>query len=84
MVASGAVEDGGARIGVITAAAMSPCLGHSVGYVLFDRAGPGPGHTVSVRCRDGSLQDAELVELPMYDRERLIPRGKLVDVPRRS
>lgn len=82
MVVSGAVEDGGTRIGVITAAAMSPYLGHSVGYALLVKSGP--GHTVRVRCRDGSLQDAELVELPMYDRERLIPRGKLVDVPRRS
>ena len=84
MVVSGAVETDGARIGVITASAMSPYLGLSVGYVLFDRAGPGPGDTVRVRCRDGSLQDAELVELPMYDRERLIPRGKLVDIPRRA
>ncbi len=39
--------------------------------------------TVMVGCRDGSMQSAEIVELPFYDKEAEIPRGKLVDIPTR-
>ena len=37
--------------------------------------------TVRVACRDGSMQTAEIVELPFYDKDAEIPRGKLVDIP---
>jgi aminomethyltransferase len=47
----------------------------------MDDAVNGPGTKVKVKCVDGSLQDAELCRLPMYDEERLIPRGKLIDIP---
>ncbi|NNF79673.1 MAG: aminomethyl transferase family protein, partial [Rhizobiales bacterium] len=81
---SGAVELAGRRIGTITAGATSPYLGHGIGYVLLDAAGHGPGETVRVVCRDGSLQEAELVEVPFYDKLAEIPRGKLVDIPERG
>lgn len=84
MIVSGAVEMDGARIGEITAAAMSPYLGYSIGYVLLNNADLGPGAKIHVGCRDGSLNEAELVELPMYDRERQIPRGRRVDIPTRT
>ncbi len=83
MIVSGVVEQDGNRVGEITAAAMSPYLGHSIGYVLLNSADLGPGDKVYVSCRDGSLHEAELVELPMYDKERQIPRGKRVDIPTR-
>jgi len=38
---------------------------------------------VSVVCVDGSTQQGELCTLPMYDEERLIPRGKLIAIPSR-
>ena len=82
-IVSGSIELHGKKIGVVTAAAMSPLLGYSIGYALLDSAEHGPGSQVSVGCRDGSLHEAELVELPFYDKNAEIPRGKLVDIPTR-
>ena len=41
----------------------------------------GPGTQVDVLCADGSTKSGEICTLPMYDADRLIPRGKLVDIP---
>ena len=78
------MEISGQRAGKVTAGATSPYLGHGIGYALMDRAEHGLGSQVMVGCRDGSLQQAELVELPFYDKLAEIPRGKLVDVPERK
>ncbi len=80
---SGAVEICRARAGIITAGATSPYLCHGIGYALMDSANHGPGSKVGVQCRDGSMQDGQLVELPFYDKNAEIPRGKLVDIPAR-
>jgi glycine cleavage system aminomethyltransferase T len=77
------IEQDGARVGIVTAGATSPYLGHGIGYGRFDTPAQKPGMTVMVGCRDGSMQAAEIVEVPMYDKECLIPRGKLVDIPER-
>ncbi|MEM7427175.1 MAG: aminomethyltransferase family protein [Pseudomonadota bacterium] len=74
---------GGERAGMVTAGATSPYLGHGIGYALMDTSEASAGSKVIVGCRDGSLQNAELVELPMYDKLAEIPRGKLVDIPER-
>ncbi|MEM7169049.1 MAG: aminomethyltransferase family protein [Pseudomonadota bacterium] len=84
MAISGPVRQGGKDVGVVTAAAISPFLRHSIGFALLNEAGLGPGAKVQVGCRDGSFREAELVEPPFYDKERLIPRGRLVDVPERA
>jgi aminomethyltransferase len=81
---SAPVEYNGQGIGKITAGAISPYLGHGIGYALLDDTRPGPGAEVMVGCRDGSMQVAELVELPFYDKLAEIPRGKRVDIPERS
>jgi hypothetical protein len=47
----------------------------------MDDPANGPGTVVQVVTTDGALCDAELCDLPMYDTGRLIPRGKLVDIP---
>ncbi|MEM9331055.1 MAG: aminomethyltransferase family protein [Pseudomonadota bacterium] len=78
------VEVDGKREGVVTAGAVSPYLGYGIGYALMDNHGHGPGDLIRVGCRDGSMQDAELVGLPFYDKNAEIPRGKLVDIPERS
>ena len=78
---SGAVEVSGDRAGIITAGATSPYLGHGIGYALMDTAEHGLGSRVMVGCRDGSMQEAELIELPFYDKLAEIPRGKKVDIP---
>ena len=80
---SAAVEVDGVRAGVVTAGAMSPYLGHGIGYARMDSAEHGPGTEVMVGCRDGSMQAAELVAFPFYDKDAEIPRGKLVDIPER-
>lgn len=81
---SGAIALAGERIGTVTAGATSPYLGHGIGYGLLDDHKPGPGEKVRVGCKDGSMQEAELVELPFYDKLAEIPRGKLVDIPERK
>lgn len=80
---SGAVEIDGERAGTVTAGATSPYLGHGIGYALMNSSEHGAGTKLKVGCRDGSMQDAELVELPMYDKLAEIPRGKKVDIPER-
>jgi len=77
LIAAG-VEVNAKRIGTVTAGATSPYLEHGIGYVLLDSATHKPGTTVSVGCIDGTMQDAELIELPFYDKLAEIPRGKLV------
>ncbi len=79
---SAGVEINGKRAGVVTAGATSPFLGCGIGYALMDTAGV--GRSVVVGCRDGSMQPAELIELPFYDKLAEIPRGKLIDIPERS
>ena len=73
----------GKTIGKVTAGATSPYLGIGIGYALLDTTEYGSGAAVEVGCRDGSMQKAELVELPFYDKLAEIPRGKLIDIPER-
>jgi len=71
------IEVSGRHEGTVTAGATSPFLGHGIGFALMDSAIHGPVSSVMVGCRDGSMQAAELVELPFYDKLAEIPRGKL-------
>ncbi len=71
----------GKRCGIVTAGATSPFLGYGIGYALMDSPTHGPGSIITVGCKDGTDQSAELVELPYYDKLAEIPRGKLVDIP---
>ncbi len=73
----------GTTAGKVTAGAISPYLGHGIGIGLMDTPGHSPGTAVTIGCRDGSMQPGELVELPFYDKQAEIPRGKLVDIPER-
>ena len=67
--------------GRICSSGYSPYQGCGVCIVRMDDATKGPGTTVMVESTEGSLLEAELCTLPMYDAERLIPRGKVVDIP---
>ena len=80
---SGEILVDGAFAGKVTAGATSPYLRHGIGIALMASTAHGPGTAVEVRCKDGSRQAAELVELPMYDQLAEIPRGKRVDIPGR-
>jgi len=67
--------------GIVTAGAMSPYLQCGIGIVRLDQTGSVAGNMIKVGCRDGELHDAELVEMPFYDKLAEIPRGKRVDIP---
>lgn len=71
-------------IGKVTAGATSPYLGHGIGIVRLDHASHQQGDKVMVGCRDGSMHESELLEMPFYDKLAEIPRGKKVDIPTRS
>ena len=58
-------------VGRVTAGAWSPFLERGIGYAVMDHADEWPGRTVSL----GDDDPVEVVELPFYDPERLIPRG---------
>lgn len=77
------VEADDNKIGRVTAGAMSPYLEHGIGIVRLDEANRSAGQTVQVGCRDGALHEAELVEMPFYDKLAEIPRGKRVDIPKK-
>ena len=81
---SGAVTVNGQRSGTVTAGATSPYLGYGIGYALMDTPEHGHGTTIEVSCSDGAMHQAELVALPFYDKIAEIPRGKLVDIPKRN
>lgn len=79
----GEVLAGGRAIGRATAAAWSPFLGCGTAIVRLHHAGERGAAGVQVRTRDGSLQPAALVDLPLYDRDKAIPRGLDRSLPER-
>lgn len=78
-----ALTRGGAPAGRVCSSAWSPYQGCGVAIVRLADPEPGPGTALEVACRDGETRDAEVCALPMYDAERKIPRGLLVDIPER-
>ncbi len=73
----------GAVAGRVCSSGYSPYQGCGVSLVRMDDAANGPGTAVTVEGTDGASLAGELCTLPMYDADRLIPRGKLVDIPTR-
>ncbi|MDA0202849.1 MAG: aminomethyltransferase family protein [Actinomycetota bacterium] len=78
------VSDGSVErrpVGRVCSSGWSPYQQCGVAIVRLDDADLRPGAAVDVVCADGEVRSGELCPLPMYDPERLIPRGKLVDIP---
>lgn len=75
------VEREGKIVGQVCSSGWSPYQECGVSLVRMNDPALGPGTTVTVETTDGSRLQAELCALPMYDPERLIPRGKLIDIP---
>ena len=65
----------GRRVGRLTAAAFSPYLQSTIGYVRFEEPGAWEGERVSLEASGGALFPARVVALPFYDPEKRIPRG---------
>lgn len=71
----------GEPVGQVCTSAWSPFQRCGVALVRMDAAEHGPETRVDVDCIDGQARPGELCETPMYDKERLIPRGKATDIP---
>ena len=69
------VRHEGREVGRLTAAARSPYLQSTIGYVRFDAPGDWEGAQVSLEAADGTRYPARVVALPFYDPEKRIPRG---------
>ena len=69
------VRHEGRVVGRLTAAARSPYLQSTIGYVRFDVPGEWEGGQVALETKDGALHPARVLALPFYDAEKRIPRG---------
>ena len=62
-------------VGYITAGVDSPTLKCGIGYVRFSEKGKWIGKKLNIKFRDGSISSGEVVELPFFDREKLLLKG---------
>lgn len=75
------IRDGQDLVGHVTAGAWSPYLKSGVGYARFNAPGNWAGRRLRFKTADEKLFDCEIVELPFYDKDKLIPRGISKDIP---
>ncbi len=68
----------GAQVGAITAGARSPYLRAGVGIGLLTDAQFKSAAGFDLDCADGSVQLAEIVNMPFYDQAAVIPRGRVL------
>jgi glycine cleavage system aminomethyltransferase T len=79
----GEIRIGGKRAGFVTAGSYSPFL--SCGIAIVRLGSPQPeGTKGEVLCRDGKLHAAVITDLPLYDKEKKIPRGQEPTIPMRK
>ncbi len=69
----------GKLVGKVTAGDWSPVLDRGIGYVRFfsqsDISNTWLGEMVAVQDGEKNLHHVEVVELPFFDKEKLIPKG---------
>ena len=75
------VLDGDNIIGHITAGVQSPTLQLGIGYVRFYKPENWPGRKLSLRLPNGSTHKANIVNLPFFDQEKNIVKGKDRTIP---
>jgi aminomethyltransferase len=68
-------------VGHVTAGAWSPYLKSGIGYAKFRVPGDWAGRNLTVKTADGRDLKCEVIELPFYDKDKLIPRGLNNDAP---
>jgi glycine cleavage system aminomethyltransferase T len=66
--------DGKEQVGHVTASAWSPHFDCGIGYARFNKAGDWLGKTLLMTVDDNQLVSCEIVALPFYDVEKIIPR----------
>jgi aminomethyltransferase len=67
--------------GQVCSSAWSPLQQCGVAIVRLEDPKLGPDTDLHVTCVDSVVRAAKTCNLPMYDPDRLIPRGKAVDIP---
>ncbi len=77
----GEVRAGRESIGRVTAAAWSPLYTAGVAIIRLKAASLVKRSDINVQGRDLDHHAAEIVDLPMYDTEKRIPRGKDISIP---
>jgi aminomethyltransferase len=71
----------GQPLGQVCSTAWSPYLQCGVAIVRLDDPDLGPGTALEVACHDDRTRTARTCALPMYDPDRLIPRGRATGIP---
>ena len=75
------VLDGDNIIGHITAGVQSPTLQLGIGYVRFYKPENWPGRELILKLPNGSTHKANIVNLPFFDQEKNIVKGKDRTIP---
>ncbi|PZF75139.1 aminomethyl transferase family protein, partial [Aestuariivirga litoralis] len=75
------IFDGHTAVGHVTAGAWSPYLKSGIGYVRFSSPANWAGRKLLVKNAEGKAFDCEILDLPFYDPEKLIPRGIDTSLP---
>jgi len=68
-------------VGYLPASTWSPTLKKFIAYVRFNYSDNWTKEKVKVTSQDDNLVECEVVELPFYDKDKLIPRGKDTSIP---
>lgn len=63
--------------GAISAGAQSPYLRAGIGIGLLIKASSKTARCAEIECIDGTVQKAQLVDMPFYDKKSNIPRGRV-------
>jgi aminomethyltransferase len=71
-------------VGHITAGVPSPTLGIGVGYARFNKPDDWIGRNLQIKLPDTSIHICEVVELPFFDKEKAIVKGKDRTIPKRN
>jgi glycine cleavage system aminomethyltransferase T len=79
----GEIRIGGTRAGFVTAGSWSPYLTCGIAIIRLDSP-KSAGTKAEVLCRDGKMHPAIFEDLPLYDKEKKIPRGQETTLPVRK
>lgn len=74
----------GEQVGKVTAGAISPYLKQGIGIALMNQPDYLSDTAVMVGSIDGEFHDGKLAELPLYDKQGEIQRGKCINIPKRD
>ena len=69
------VLDAERPVATLSAGVASPTLGCGIGYARFREPGEWSNRDLEVRLPDGKVHPCTVVDLPFFDREKLIVRG---------